>query len=555
MNKKPTLAIYAIQDRLNTDTPYFVHDHAITLMNQGKVIKHLTLERTSRRKHDNKLNESIYDVLKSEGLLAPDDFDLVFPDNVVGRAVISKCGKIRYEGPLNTTLLPELEKGRCWWLDHEREAFSINHELAHISSTLPFYGSFKENSLLIHYDGGGSLSNFSAWLYKNGKLSNLEFHWKYKYISSFFNANAIVFAIIGAKYNHQNSVPGKMMGLASFGNYSQKMEHWLVENNYFADLWGKKNLFFQKAKEEFGWKASQFSTEDTFLQDLVATLQAIFIRELLNTLSQLQKDTNTDYLYYTGGSALNIVANKAIVDSGLFKDVFIPPCTEDSGLSLGAAAFMEWQKHGEISIHTPYLNNWGLIEKEVKFNHLEEIASLLMNDKVIGICNQAAEIGPRALGNRSIIALANSEELAKKVSMTNKNREWYRPVAPIMLEKNAQYFTEKAHIHHLADFMLLDFDIAENKKSEIEGVIHIDGTARIQTIRTEEQNPFMYKLLTLLNDKHGVKALINTSFNKKGEPIVHTAENAIHSAKNMNLDAVVINGELIDIRLETIDKR
>jgi carbamoyltransferase len=542
---KPTLAIYAIQDRNDGNTPYYVHDHGITLMHRAKVLKHLTLERISRHKHDNKLHQTIYQILKEEHLLAPDDFDLLFPDNVVGRSFISSCGKLRFEAPLNYSLLPTIEEGRCWWLDHERKAYAINHELAHISSCLPFYGSFREDSLLIHFDGGGSLSNFSAWQYKNKTLRNLTFHWDYKYLSSFFNANALVFGIIGARFDQQNAVPGKMMGLASFGTYSKQLEVWLVENKYFADIWGKKSVFIQKAQKDFGWKKGKLSTEDSFLQDIVATLQHIFIRDLLDVLRTLQKQTQAKYLYYTGGSALNIVANKAIVESGLFEDVLIPPCPEDSGLSLGAAAFMEWQKHGRVEIHSPYLNNWKLDGVcTVEDAQIKQVAKAIYEGKVIGVCNGLAEIGPRALGNRSIMARADSSVLAKKVSMDHKGREWYRPVAPIMLEENAAYFTGIREIHHLSNLMLLDFKILDEKKKEIEGVVHIDGTARIQTIREDKQNPFMFALLTELHHHYAIRALINTSFNKRGEPIVHTPENALQSAQNMRLDGVVINGFL-----------
>ncbi len=542
-HSKPTLAIYAVQDRSDSDTPYFVHDHAITLMEKGNVIKHLTFERLSRLKHDNKLHRSLYQVLKDEKLLK-DDFDLVFPDNVVGRAMISSCGKLRYEGPLNEFLYPHIEKGKCWWLDHERSAYSINHELAHIGSCLPFYQQFKENSLLVHFDGGGSLSNFSAWQYKDGKLTSLEYHWNLKYLSSFFNANALVFGIIGAKFNEQNSVPGKMMGLAAYGQYSKPMEEWLVKNDYFANCWGSKAKVFESIKKHFVWNENQLSTQDCFMQDVLATLQHIFIRELKKELNRLQQHTGAAYLYYTGGSALNIVANKDIVDSAMFKDVFIPPCPEDSGLSLGAAAFVEWQKHGTIARHSPYLNNWAL-QKNVLIDskELDSIAQQIVAGKVIGICNDFGEIGPRALGNRSIIARADNKQLAEKVSMAHKGREWYRPVAPIMMEENAKYFTGQDQIHHLADYMLIDLPVLYDQRKQLEGAVHIDGTARIQTIRNKEQNPFMYALLLLLHEKYQIKALINTSFNKRGEPIVHSHEDAIKSAKNMSLDGVVLDGK------------
>ncbi|SMO60104.1 carbamoyltransferase [Saccharicrinis carchari] len=551
---KPTLAIYAIQDRLDSDTPYFVHDHGITLMHRGKVIKHLTYERHSRSKHCNKLHRSLFQVLKDAQLLSA-DVDVVFVDNVVGRAMISACGKIRFEAPLNSTLLPHPEAGRCWWLDKERKAYALNHELAHLGSCLPFYGTFKKNSLLIHFDGGASHSNFSAWYYDGTTLRNIDFHWRLKYLSSFFNANALVFAIIGANYEQQNSVPGKMMGLASYGSYSVEMEKWLVENDYFSACWGKKTDFYKKAKEQFNWSHRQFNTDDPFLQNIVATLQHIFIRDLLKEITKLQHKTQAQYLYYSGGSALNIVANKALLQSGLFRDVFIPPCPDDSGLTLGAAAFVEWQKHGNIAIHPPYLNNWGITDSTaIDASEIDRIAKLISQNKVIGICNGPAEIGPRALGNRSIIAAANNRELAQKVSMQHKGREWYRPVAPILLQKNVQYYTGLSPIHHLANFMLLDFDILPDKQSEMEGCVHVDGSARIQAIRNKEQNPFMHQLLTVLDTRYQIKALINTSFNKRGEPIVHTPQDAICSAKNMQLDALVINGRLCNIEITTSHK-
>lgn len=548
-SSRPTLAVYGIQDRINSDTPFYVHDHGITLMDQGKVIKHLTLERETRNKHDNQLFRHIYDLLKQEGLLANQNYDLVFVDNVVGRSFISTCGRFRFEGPLNETLSIMPEKGRCWWLDKEHEAMAINHELAHLGSNLPFYREFRENSLLIHFDGGGSLSNFSAWTFRNGQLQSLEFHWDLKYLSGFFNANALVFGIISAKYSEQNSVPGKMMGLAAYGTFRAEIESWLVQNDYFANIWGNKKAFFASANAQFGWSKTHLTTDDPFLQDVVATLHHVFLRDFLAKIETLQKRTGADYLYYSGGSALNIVANTQLVESDLFKEVFIPPCPEDSGLSLGAAAYVEWLKHGKLEKHSPYLNNWGLSFPATEYtpNDIKVCADSLVQGMVIGICNGYGEIGPRALGNRSILALANSKKLADKVSMTHKKREWYRPVAPVMLEKNAAYYSEQKKVHQLGHYMLLDFTIATEKQSEIEGVVHVDGTARIQVISSREQNPYLFDLLTYLDEHHGLKALINTSFNIKGEPIVNSIDGAVKSARNMHLDGVVLNGKFEEL--------
>jgi carbamoyltransferase len=547
MNKdRPTLAVYGIQDRTGAPFPWFVHDHAIVLMHKGRVLKALTLERQTRIKHDNSLHKRIYDILKSEGLLADRNYDLVFVDNVAGRAFISQCGRFRFEAPLVHTPAAGIEKGKCWWLDRETEAYALNHELAHIAANLPFYGNFKENSLLVHFDGGASVSNFSAWLFKDGKITRIEAHWKLKRLTSMFNANALVFGIIGARMQEQNSVPGKMMGLAGYGSYSEELERWLTGNNFFEDIWNKKTLFFEKARKSFGWDKTHLHTDDPFLQDIIATMHHIFVRETISYFSELQKKTGTDNLYYSGGSALNIVTNTALHEAGLFRDIFIPPSCEDSGLALGAAAFIEWQKHGSVELHSPYLLNWGIDKKAPSYTNddIEKAAQLLMQKKVIGICNGNAEIGPRALGNRSIIALAGSKALAKRVSMGHKKREWYRPVAPVMLEKNAKYFTGGKDIHHLSRFMLLDFPVLPEKRKEMEGAVHVDGTARIQTFFDRSGNPYIFDLLTLLDKKYGVKALINTSFNIRGEPIVHTCDDAVKSAKSMKLDAVVLNGKL-----------
>jgi carbamoyltransferase len=211
---------------------------------------------------------------------------------------------------------------------------------------------------------------------------------------------------------------------------------------------------------------------------------------------------------------------------------------------LGAAAIFEWYKHKQIQVHSPYLNNWGLNESPCTFSNddIDACAKALIQNKVVAICNNTGEIGPRALGNRSIVSLANSKKLADKVSMVHKKREWYRPVAPIMLSKNARYFTNRDSIHHLAKYMLLDFTIYKEKQKEIEGVVHVDGTSRIQTVE-QNDNPYVFSLLNHLDEKYDIKALINTSFNVRCEPIVHDAKGAVKSAKNMNLDGIVLNGK------------
>jgi len=541
---KPTLAIYGIQDRQQSEHPLYVHDHNMALMENGKVINFLQQERISRKKRDNSLHIHLKKILKKKKLIGP-DFDLVFVDNVVGRTFLTADGEVRFEAPLNHNLKTTLEKGKCWWFGEEKNAWVLNHEMAHIFSCLPFFGNFKENSLLVHFDGGASLSNFSAFHFINGKIELLEYHWDLKPFSTMYNANALVFAILGAKISDQNAVPGKFMGFAGWGTYKPELEKWLIENNFFQDIWAKKSTFFKNAKSKWGIELKSFDQKHWFIKDIAATLQQIFVRQTINKLQELKKKSQANYLYYTGGSALNIVVNSKIVESRFFTDVFIPPCTEDSGLALGAAAFAEWQKHGKTEIHSPYLNNWNIENYGTNYtrNTIKKVSDFLLKKKIIGVCNGFAEAGPRALGNRSIVALANSKKLANKLSIEKKGREWYRPLAPVALEKNVKYFTGLNKIHHLSKYMLIDFNVLSSKQNEIKGAIHIDGTARFQTIFNRKQNPFIYDLLIHLDQHFGIKALINTSFNAKGEPIVHSEKDALITAEKIKLDGLVVNGK------------
>lgn len=542
---KPTMAIYGIQDRFNYEHPFYVHDHNLTIMKNGEVQCFLQQERITRRKRDNTIYKNLKETLKAQKQLSYDN-DLVFVDNVVGRTFLADTGVVRFEAPLNDKLATGLEKGRCWWFGRETEAWAINHELAHLFSCIPFFGNFKENSLLVHFDGGASLSNFSAAVFKDNKLEWKEYHWELKPYSTLYNANALVFAIIGAKLADQNAVPGKFMGFAGWGKYREELEVWLHKHDFFQNIWGQTSAFFHQVKKDWNVDLQSFNQKEPFIQDIAATLQEIFIKAILNKLAQLQKETGTENLYYTGGSALNIVANTRIITSGLFHNVYIPPCTEDSGLSLGAAAFTEWKKHGEVSNHSAYLNNWGIESQQTAYSEetIKQVANQLLQNKLVGICNGFGEAGPRALGNRSILALANSKQLAKKLSVEKKGREWYRPLAPVALEKNTSYYTGQKWVHHLSKFMLLDFPVLAERQREIAGVIHADGTARFQTIFEKQDNPFLFDLLTYLDEYHHVKALINTSFNAGGEPIVHTVEDAKNSALKMGLDALVLNGNL-----------
>lgn len=541
-----TLAIYGIPDTMDHPYPEYVHDHNITLYQGGGIRRHLALERITRRKYDSTLPARLYGLLKEEGLLGMKRLRLVFVDNPVGRAFINSQGNIRFEGPMNDSLALGPEKGRGYMPGREVEAWVVNHELAHVFTNLPFYGPFRDNSLHVHFDGGASKGNFSAWHYEGGSLKLIESGWQMKYLSSLFNANALCFSIIGADKKDQNSFPGKFMGYASYGHYDPRIEKWLTANGFFQDIWSNKKVFFKKLQEDWGIHMRGFDQKHPFLRNVAATVQHIFERDLLDKMAELKERTRTDHLYYTGGSALNIKANTALLNSGMFEHVYIPPCTNDSGLSIGAAACLGWFMQEEPRVHGPYLNNWGLKDTGVHCSgdELEVTARLLSEGEVVAVCNGPGESGPRALGNRSILARADDPELAHYISTRMKGREWYRPLAPVVLARNLPHITGQTYSRGIARFMLRDYRIPSAMSQPVQGAVHVDGTARIQVLEDRKDNPYLYDLMDRLEEKYQITALINTSFNAPGKPIVHTPGDALREARAMGIRFLVLNGRL-----------
>lgn len=548
---RPTIGIYAIQDRADFPWPGYTHDHSICVMQDGRVLDYLQLERWTRRKYDNHMHLHLEDLVDQNLLRHVQECDWVFANSFIGSSFFSQNGRFRAETQHRDQLQVGCTPMKAWgefskWGGKEITAFSIDHELAHVCSNLPFYGSFIENSLHVHFDGGASLSNCSLFLFRNGRLQLLDYHWKLSHLSKFFNNNALAFALLNHSPGEHCAVPGKLMGFATMGKADTDLIVWLKANDFFKENWQDKSAFYQQAKADFSWQGQLGDTRDPFLQNIAASFQHVFVTEWLAFLEQTQREIKADVLYLSGGCALNIVANTQIVQSGLFQDVRIPPCPGDSGLSLGAAAYREWMQHGKMERHSPYLNNIGLEEAPQRYDRalVRQTGDLLAAGHIIGLYQGAGEVGPRALGNRSILARPDSRALAARVSMTCKGREWYRPIAPVMLEKHALRLTGLPSIHHLSGYMLLDFAIPQANRPAIAGVVHGNGTARIQTLFSRMQHPFLWDLLDYLDTEHQIPALINTSFNGPGEPIVHTPAQALESASRMGLDAVLIHAEL-----------
>lgn len=256
-----------------------------------------------------------------------------------------------------------------------------------------------------------------------------------------------------------------------------------------------------------------------------------------------------------GGVALNCVLNGVIRDKGKFENIWVQPASGDSGTALGAALWVDSQQGGTRNFKMDHCY-WGPeytddeVENFLKWtkvpyrkleNVAEETAKILADDKIIGWFQGRMEFGPRALGGRSILASPVHAEMQQKLNEI-KDREDFRPVAPVVLESDAGEWFEDASF---SPFMLFVYKVKRDKANKIPAVRHIDGTSRIQTIN-EEQHPLYYSLLKEFKKLTGVPVLINTSFNTRGEPIVCTPRDAIECFWTSPFDALVINSFLLE---------
>lgn len=543
---KPTLGLYGIQDRQDHARPMETHDHGLCLTDHGEVLWSFELERLTRRKHDNHLPRHLDGLLRpGEGVL-PRDFRIAMVDSFVGRSFVSAQGLWRIEPDSRWILSSRLRKGLGHVHHREVETWMVPHELAHLGACLPFYGNFEEDALCVHVDGGASRSSVSAWLHRGRRLHKLHGSWDLvKEVTRFANNN-LVQAMTGHSWTDHQAVPGKLMALASYARATPEVLAWLHHHEWFSDIRGQLDVPTRAARDAFGWTGS-WTWEDPLVRTIAACVQETFTERVLAFLEHWQRQTGARCLYLSGGAALNIVLNDTLVARGLFEKVRVPPCATDSGLALGAAALLDFLSGAEVRPQGPFLQRFGC---DVKLSSRDELvrqaATQLAAGRVLAVCQGAGESGPRALGHRSLLALP-TEALRTRVSEHIKKREPYRPVAPVMLSREAdRLFLGRPSQCELARFMLRSFPATDECRRVAPGVVHVDGTARLQVIgENESELRWLHDVLDLLHREHAVPCLINTSFNGPGEPLVHTRQDALAAARRLDVDGLILGDQFL----------
>ena len=543
------------------------HDKGAVIIENGKVVVGITQERLTRIKHDGAYQggvvpfESINYCLNALSITHKDIDYYVYStteiEDTVGSQFFSKYSNLKRE-----------------------ILYFIPHHLAHAYSA--FFSSGLEESAVVVADASGSILNFknklNLWYEKNRdgldtnedwtegisiyNFNKKEYSEVYKkWIKYPVPINTDEGVSLGTMYstgslqliyepNTQTWPAGKLMGLASYANDDIVNEAPFFVEEREDDIYISNNNIYPKVS----WKSDFYSR---------ACVAGIYQREQerasLILANMAKKFTDSKNICVVGGSFLNCNSNEKILNSGLFENCYFLPPSDDSGIPLGCAwfAYQKLTDIEETEMLSPYFGktyskneifeslneypNLFYTEYENFDDLVENVSYSLSQNRVIGWFQGGSEIGPRALGNRSIIASPINSWMTGHINSDIKHREWYRPFAPaVLFEHQGDVFESSVY----SPYMLVTTTVKEEWRNKVPAITHIDNSSRHQSV-TVENNPRFHSLISKFYEKTGVPVLLNTSFNGPHEPIVETPMNAIETFLRNNLDILVLNNIVI----------
>jgi carbamoyltransferase len=541
-----TIGIYGIADRLDNQS---AHDHALAIVRDGQVLASIELERVTGRKHDSRLGAH-FEQLLDPWLVPGERVRFVQANSFLGASFATPDRSLVLERtnavPLQPQLVPTSIQLRGRLAGLRANAFTVSHELAHVGSCLPFLEALEPLTLLVHIDGGASVSACSVWWWDGVQLSCVHHSWRdLKDVVNNFNDSPLAAQVLGIGLDQHLSMPGKLMGLAAYGAVESRLRSVMVENGYFlARRWRSADPF-GACCEALGIERPPDPSRSAVGQNIAACLQAAFEESVIEFLATWKRRTGARHLCYAGGAALNVVANTRIENELGFETVTIPPVPSDCGLALGAAAIAEWIDGRHVRCDSPYLARTAPCSSPMPTTardarELNEAAATLAAGGIVASIGGPAEAGPRGLGHRSLLARTDNVLLRRRLSEEMKLREWYRPVAPMMLREVAEQALEGFRTStRLARFMLGAWRVAPAWTAAFAGCVHADGTVRAQIV--DPIVPGQAGLATLLHrlrDEHDVHALINTSLNLPGAPMSADIAVAVRVAQHLGVDAI-----------------
>ena len=557
------------------------HDVSACLLRDGAIAFAIAKERITREKHATGFYKEVIDYcLNAEGITL-EDVDLIVRNCYILPVAEMEERLIYQDMP---GLLPEYERAEAakhpLYLSGSDKVVSISHHLAHAYSAFAV-SPFEDGAVMI-VDGVGSyqsdavepypstdaatpLARESESYYKfsGAKIECLKKVWMEPdrgFLSDeFYNMPGL-----GALYSRASTYIfgdwnkcGELMGLAPYGRREQ-VKHLLELNDGKLHVPHWTTDFRQPYVMDSGsWEASPSMRH---WEDLAWRVQDDTENVLLARARWLRETTGAKNLCIAGGVALNCVANGRVARESGFENVWIQPAAGDDGIAIGCAyyGYLEilkqrrsfvmdhsyvGKRYSDQDIHNATGKFLVRIQTSAvrSENICRETAKLLAEQRVIGWFQGGSEFGPRALGNRSLLADPRKPEMKDILNSRVKHRQAFRPFAPIVLAERAKEVFEGEED---SPFMLIAKNVRPEWRDRVPAIVHVDGTARVQTVR-EETNPVLYRLLKEFEALTGVPVLINTSFNVKGEPIVETPRDAVICFLTTGIDNLVLHDTLI----------
>lgn len=426
-----------------------------------------------------------------------------------------------------------------------------NHHQSHAYAA--FYQSPFDKAIIFSYDGGGDDGFFNIYKAEHNQISLIEkidgdFGGMYMLLSS------CVKEIVNSSIN-QLSLPGKLMGLCGYGTAIDEYVDDMVklcfskpdQINNFHILNKKHNLGIKTDSDPWKFILNNGTFEKQAGYNFAATIQAAFEKSFFIIFKRIMKNYPDYPVCITGGAALNVLVNQKIKDN-YDHDIFVPPNPNDCGLSLGELLVYQKPKN-KISVTysgLPIIDRCNLKKNITQRNaqkiNISDLAKILKDGKIVGVCHGNSEVGPRSLGNRSIICDPSYPNMKDILNSKVKFREWYRPFAPFCKKEEAHLYFESKNFDNM-EFMGFAPKVREDKKHELPSITHVDGTSRLQTV-TKESHLFFYDLLTEFGKISKNNVLLNTSFNIRGLPILSSIEDALYVLDNTQIDYLLIENYL-----------
>ena len=549
------------------------HDSGLALLERGVPTLILEEERFNREKHTRRFPFGSLKAAFDDRGLSLADIDVITTPWHMRSLWRMMFGAVRDGFPASLNLLPPsarpyqstlivtmpmgLRWGLLWHFGVKSKLPKIVQVRHHDAHAAAFFVSPFEEATILVMDGYGDETAQSAYVGIGNRLERVS-------QSQVFDSLGMLYTAVTEHLGFKRFEEGTVMALAATGDktYAKKFRDLIrfepdgefsISRDFISyDTHGLSKPFKSQFVEAFGPRRKKDDPITDRHCDLAFALQSTVEETMLHVVRALSKRHKSRNLCLTGGVALNCVANALILRDTDYRSVWVPPCASDSGAPLGSAL---WHYHQTLGKQRTFqlrhafhgigyneseiveaLRRSGLTYQRMTEQQLtRQVAKDLVAGRVVGWFQGRSEVGPRALGNRSILADPRTVGMKDRLNSRVKQRAWFRPFAPAILEERVSEFFE---IDQADPFMTMAPRVRASKADLIPAVVHLDGTARIQTV-SRRTNPSLYAVIKRFADHTGVPVLLNTSLNCR-EPIVQTPDQAISCYLRTQMDALVV---------------